>query len=133
MKNDHEAIVDAIEALTVQVTEVAIAIRETQDIKKSLAEILHRLGRMEERQVRDMATVKEQLDAIQVALDSAGVALESGSTSLQNIAADEAAQTKMILDLQAQIAAGGSVTAESLQPLVDSATRQQSASQALAD
>ena len=80
-----------------------------------------------------MATVKEQLDAIQAALDDAGTALESGSTSLQNIAADEAKQTQMIIDLQAQIAAGGTVTPESLQPLVDSATRQQSGTRALAD
>ena len=77
-------------------------------------------------------TVQEQLAAIQAALDGASTAIESANASLQNIAADEAAQTKMIQDLQAQVAAGGAVTAESLQPLVDSAVRQQAATEGLA-
>jgi hypothetical protein len=79
---------------------------------RTLTEILTTVKRMDEREVIFMATVKEQLDSVSASLDAAG-------TALDNIAADEAAQTKLITDLQAQIAAGAVITAEQLQPLVD--------------
>lgn len=73
-----------------------------------------------------MATVKEQLDQVAASLDKAGTALE-------NIAADEAAQTKLILELQDIIAGGGVITAEQLQPLVDKSKAVADAAQAAAD
>lgn len=106
------------------IKDIAKALRHNHE--KTLTEILTTVKCMAEKQEVFMATVKEQLDAVAASLDKAGTALE-------NIAADEAAQTKLILELQAIISGGGVITAEQLQPLVDKSKAVADAAQAAAD
>ena len=98
------------------------AFEEFLDWKKTLAEILSAVKEVQEGQVQIMG-----------ALEDTKAALDAMSANLDNIVADEAKLQQMITDLQAQVAAGGTITEAQVQALADQATALQSRTQATAD